>query len=139
MDWQPEFETGHRGIDAQHRYFLSLILEAERLLRFESLAGPPTQVPLLLKEITLYARFHFAYEDELMSRYSDPNAPLHRREHEQLLAELGLLEEHVLSGMEDTATLLLFLFNWFAGHTTVIDRDLADHVRYQEGLEALNP
>ena len=64
-----ELTTGIEEIDAQHRYFLSLVKNAEFLSVFPDAESERT----LVLEIARYSQCHFAYEETMMDVYGYPD------------------------------------------------------------------
>ena len=83
----------------------------------------------LLEEVKKYAEFHFFSEENIMLDIEYPEYELHRQEHTRLLVAY---QDHLYNySVEaiDLSTLVEFLFEWFALHTTHTDKKLAAHTR----------
>ncbi|AYH41934.1 hemerythrin domain-containing protein [Azoarcus sp. DN11] len=121
IKWDSKFEIGHPRIDAEHRAFVDLIravsVEAER-------DCPKEKALRLLLEVRKYAEFHFISEENIMLDIGYPDYDEHRDEHAWLLRRL---ENEVHAYYTDSAPLeelAQFMFNWFALHTTTVDKKL---------------
>ena len=126
IEWKVEFLTGLDEIDAQHHYFFRLIKKIER---FESAAGDQTSLLLVLLELRRYAAFHFASEELLMETYGFGGLPEHKKTHRALADHL---QEHIELSSRSAASLAklkMFLYSWFAAHTTHDDQIFAGHVK----------
>jgi hemerythrin-like metal-binding protein len=93
----------------------------------------PDAPPLLeaLAELALHTREHFHREEEVMRNDGYPVLPVHKSEHEQLLAELSILSREIAeSGRQWLAEEQLdSLKDWFLGHMLEQDRALADFLK----------
>ena len=129
IKWDSKFEIGHPRIDAEHRAFVDLIravsLEAER-------DCPKEKAMRLLLEVRKYAEFHFVSEENIMLDIGYPDYAEHREEHAWLLRRL---EDEAHSYYTDSAPLeelAHFMFNWFALHTTTVDKKLVASIAAHE-------
>ncbi len=133
MAWKPEYETGVRWIDDQHRIFLGLI---NNLIRFEEETEHRIPVQRLLLEIRSYACFHFVSEENLMMRIGYPGLAMQQEQHARLLVDLDRKIEDSLGAVDDreTATRVhLQLLRWLLSHTMDSDMEIGRFMR-QEGL-----
>ena len=126
IEWKDEFLTGLDEIDAQHHYFFRLIKQIER---FESSAADQTSLLMKLLELKRYAAFHFASEESLMEAYEFDGLTAHRETHGDLTAQLQTQFELASRSVASLAKLKMFLYTWFAGHTTHDDKIFAIHVK----------
>lgn len=82
-----------------------------------------------LKEVELYARFHFISEENLMYDAGYPHIAQHKEEHHTLLTQLDdRIHEYAADEicMKDIGN---FLFEWFAFHTTNSDKKLVQYIK----------
>ncbi len=124
--WDNKFSVGHDRIDHEHQVFVDLI----RNVSIMEESGEKQQARILrtLKEIQKYAEFHFLSEENIMLDVSYPDYDDHKREHERLLSKL---KDHIFEythGNYSLEALVEFLFEWFALHTTDIDKRLAKYI-----------
>ncbi len=125
IQWDAKFSVGNEKIDREHRVFLDLVRSCSEAVEDGSDPGFTLR---LLEELSLYARFHFFSEETLMIKSAYPDQEAHHRDHVRLLAEL---RDRIHEYREDTSTgndLILFLFEWFALHTSTVDSQLAGHL-----------
>lgn len=127
--WDKRFEVGHLRIDHEHQVFLDLI----RSVSLASEAGEPRPWCMrLLNEVRKYADFHFLSEENIMLRCGFPEYPEHQQKHAELLS---LLDERIHAYATDRINLeavVVFMFDWFAMHTTKMDKKIG---KYIDGLE----
>jgi hemerythrin len=113
LHWKPDYETGVREIDLQHRFFMDLI---NRL--HEELIGATDSDyrAALFEELSNYARFHFVSEENLMFKFGYPDLDHHRMMHRQLIDELSWRAQE-----KSYDAILEFLVRWFIAHTVEED------------------
>lgn len=117
--WDEKFELGHERIDFEHRVFVNLIQTIDQ----EGKAGCDRERLLrLLEELRKYADFHFTSEENIMYDAGYPEREGHAREHARLLAHLSDISHAFYCGHEQVESVVGFLFEWFALHTTQRDK-----------------
>lgn len=126
IEWKDEFLTGLEEIDIQHQYFFRLI---KRIERFESCALDDRALIMALLELRRYAAYHFASEEHLMEAYSYSGVLEHRKIHQNLADQLQGQIEAAARNSASLAKLKMFLYMWFAGHTTHDDQSFAKHIK----------
>lgn len=112
-------------LDAQHKKLHALCLQAGQLMEDNSLASSE-RFHTLLNDLAIYAREHFATEEELLRRTNPALLDEHLAEHisyESQLTDLliaacdGILEKNRLHG---------FLTEWWSSHVLQSDRRLRE-------------
>ena len=87
---------------------------------------------LPIDEIRLYAAFHFLSEENIMIDIDFPDLQPHREEHARLLS---LLDDKLHTFAADEtysgAEIVEFVFQWFALHTTQVDKQIALHMQHR--------
>jgi hemerythrin len=124
--WDKKFEVGHERIDFEHRIFLGLIVDLDNEVRLRS---RPERQLRILREIRLYAEFHFVSEENIMADCEYPDLASHRDAHHYLLAALS---NRIFSPSDDAQagqSNVDFLLDWFAIHTTQEDKKVAQYIR----------
>ena len=124
--WDRKFSVGHERIDHEHQVFLDLIRNVS--LMDDQDSSQQQRILRTLREIHKYAEFHFLSEENIILDVSYPESAIHKKEHEHLLAQLNdqiYAFTHEESRLE---SLVEFLFQWFAMHTTDIDKRLASYI-----------
>ncbi len=125
LAWDSKFEIGHERIDSEHRIFLSLI----RDLSVESDTGASKErIERTLHEIFKYADFHFTSEENIMADLAYPQLAAHKQEHKMLLAQLKNFIQRYRADLQSPETVVDFLFQWFALHTTQEDKLIAKFI-----------
>lgn len=126
IEWKDDFLTGLDEVDAQHHYFFRLIRKIERI---ESSNSDQTTLLMALLELRRYAAFHFASEEMLMETYQYDGLPEHRKLHQELTAQLQEQVELATRSAASLPKLKMFLYTWFAAHTTHDDKVCAEHIK----------
>ncbi|EGV31147.1 hemerythrin-like metal-binding protein [Thiorhodococcus drewsii AZ1] len=126
IEWDNKFSVGHERIDHEHQVFLDLIKNVS-LCDDEHM--PRERVFRLLTEIGKYADFHFYSEENIMLDTGYPDYEAHKREHSMLLCKLyDYIHRYRVEDI-DLDSMVEFLFEWFALHTTGSDKRLVKHIQ----------
>ena len=125
--WDNKYEIGIDRIDFEHRIFLGLIKDLS-----DAVEGgqPRTKLSRIIDEIRLYAAFHFLSEENIMIDIDYPDLQPHREEHARLLSLLDdKLHTFAAEETSDGSEIVEFVFQWFALHTTQVDKQIAVHLQ----------
>jgi len=125
IKWDGKFAVGHERIDQEHQIFLGLIKSVSSAA---DESASKERILRILMEIKKYADFHFCSEENLMIDSASPEYDEHKKEHQLLLARLDGQIHDYRAGASNLNDLVEFTFQWFALHTTGIDRRLATHI-----------
>lgn len=129
IQWDKRFEVGHLRIDHEHQVFLDLIRNASQAAE----TGEPKDWCMrLLNEVKKYADFHFFSEENIMLKVGFPDYPEHQAKHVELLT---LLEDRIHAYAKDQIDLeavVVFMFDWFALHTTKMDKKIGKYIHANE-------
>jgi hemerythrin len=88
----------------------------------------PSEVNAILLDLSGYTLTHFRAEEKLMNSLDYPGIETHKREHEQLAAQVrGLLDVH--SKQEALQTAVSVLDIWLDAHLRITDKEFFDFVR----------
>jgi hemerythrin len=128
LEWSKEFEVGVDSIDRQHQELLANINKLAPLIR----QGDTSKTEELLKFLKNYAAKHFHHEEALMTECVYPFFIEHINEHKRFINYFLTLQNEILSGEYDSLFLIfkaqIFLADWFAHHTTVMDKHLSKYL-----------
>ncbi|TRZ97919.1 MAG: guanylate cyclase [Rhodocyclaceae bacterium] len=137
LEWCDEFLVGYPEIDSQHRELLANINKLATLIASRDVSG----IDGTLKFLADYVNFHFDMEERIMRELAYPLMSDHVHEHRELLKQFIRLKGEIVSGLRDPLYLgfqiQLFLFDWFANHTTKTDRHLGRFIRDNAGKRPL--
>ena len=126
LHWTDEFSTGIELVDLQHRYFIETINRVAASLSSTSAAEERSR---LLLELRKYAEFHFISEENLAAAVASPELPRHCERHREILEEIDRHIAEVTAGSLSVEEFVVFLVEWFAGHTVYEDQRLFRHLR----------
>lgn len=133
LEWRDEFSVGIATIDAQHKVLLSNMNKVAPLIR----NGDTSKLEELFAFLVKYASYHFNYEEGLMERGGYKFYDVQRAEHQRFSAYLSRLSQEVTSSAHERLFLIfkvqIFLSDWFACHSTGMDRHLAIYLNGGEG------
>jgi len=125
IHWDSKFEIGHQRIDSEHQIFLGLIVDLDKAVE----AGDSRERLLrMVHEIEAYARFHFVSEENIMIDIAYPELDSHRSKHRLLLASMKDKAYEFARRTTDAETIVTFTFEWFALHTTQVDKKIATFI-----------
>jgi hemerythrin len=126
--WKPAYSVGIEEIDAQHQ---ELFRRAG--LFIESLHKQSRQeIGILLSFLRLYAITHFGAEEAWMRAAQYPGTTEHLKQHDRFIKDiLALSEQHERPRGKgiDPARVSGWLTKWLEHHVTVVDTDLARHLK----------
>jgi len=125
IQWDKRFEVGHLRIDHEHQVFLDLIRNVSQAAE----AGEPKEWCMrLLNEVRKYADFHFFSEENIMLRVGFPDYPEHHAKHVELQAILDDRIHAYSQNQLDLEAVVVFMFDWFALHTTKMDKKIGKYI-----------
>lgn len=106
------------------------------LLELLASPAPDARVDKLLDELLEHTRHHFAEEERLMQETGFPPYPMHKGEHDNVLADMAARVERWKQG-HDVAALREWLDreigDWFVNHVSSMDFVTAGFIKAQKG------
>lgn len=120
--WRESHESGHPGIDAEHRELFDL---ANALIE-ASLPGRnrPADAAAALAALLRHLQHHFEHEEAILAEHRYARLPEHRQAHASLLRKAGELRDAAAAGTAFFGALVDFLANdVVAHHLFTADRD----------------
>ena len=125
ITWSQEFAIGHVRIDHEHQTFLCLVNDFHLARRS---GASPVKLNRILNELSLYARFHFYSEENVMADSGYPDLEAHRLLHYTLIEMLN----NKILGLQicaiDAGQVESFLIDWFVQHVTQEDTKIGRHL-----------
>ncbi len=107
---------------------------AELVRQRETDAGAQTEIDALLDDFLAHMRRHFADEEAMMRRINFPPYPVHKQEHDRILADLDALHGQAREA-GDTRELERYLLEivpeWFDQHVATMDMITARFLQMQ--------
>ena len=125
IEWNERYNTGVPRIDAQHQIFLTAIQDFQSARQDGASAEKLTAI---LKEITLYARYHFFSEENVMKECGYPELSEHTKMHYQLLDVMNGRMLGLNAGLSTPRQVEEFLIQWFVEHTSTEDRKIGQFI-----------
>lgn len=126
IQWQPDFETGIRQIDDQHRKLVGMVNDL-----YEAMSKGEGKEALgrVLSGLVGYTKGHFATEERLMTQHAYPGFATHKAEHDKLTAQVLDLETKYQAGKAVmTVQVANFLKDWLANHILNTDKQYGPHL-----------
>ena len=131
---EESLKLGIPTIDSQHETLIGLVNQLHQTM----LRGADKKaLDALLSQLVESTRNHFAYEEELMSRYNYPEYEDHKSEHERLMQHLADLVERYTSGeLLLSFAVVLELKTWAIVHIENADKPLGTYLKSKDVIEA---
>jgi hemerythrin len=122
IEWTEEFSVGIKSIDAQHKKLIEMINELNKSV---ALGESDTFLANLFVRLMNYTKEHFAYEEELFSKYKYQNSVEHIKQHRKLLHQVYELKNQYESDPSASLGLeiIQFLRSWLINHILKADKD----------------
>ena len=95
IDWHREWDTGHKGIDQQHRELLKI---ANSLIKAMINNESQNTAVLQLRNLLGHIDKHFKYEEQVLSEIQYDDYAAHAESHRQLLVKAQEIFERSTSG-----------------------------------------
>lgn len=119
---------GNSILDIQHRKLHALCEQASLLLQDDSAANSE-KFHDLLNDLAIYAREHFATEEEQLRQTNPALLSEHQAEHISYESQLTDLLIAASVGFLDKSRLHLFLTDWWSSHVMQTDQQLRDTLK----------
>ncbi|MDP2417280.1 MAG: bacteriohemerythrin [Hydrogenophaga sp.] len=136
--WRDEFLVGNTLIDGQHQELLAHINDLAAKVSTGDLVG----IDDVMRFIGQYVTMHFETEEAMMHRLNYPHLAAHVQEHRSFTQRYLRLADDIAQQRHARLYLgfqiQLFLFDWFANHTTRTDRYLTRFIASQAGSTAVS-
>lgn len=117
---------GHEGIDAQHRQIFAWLDEIEVAHRE---GQGYALISRTLNRLKRYADDHFALEEQLMLEVGYPRYQEHRRQHNQLSAQVwGLANDFEAEEPVLSIEVIMLLRQWLLEHINRMDADIVNYM-----------
>lgn len=129
FDWNPEYETGIKSIDDQHR---ELFKRLDKLTLAIYKGRAKSELDPLFDFLESYIKDHFTLEEELMLRYQYGEYPRHLDEHRFFMTSLSKLRRELdRSGSDNYLAIEAekILSTWWKKHILGSDMGYAAHLR----------
>ena len=120
LTWNDSYSVKVKEIDKQHQKLVELI----NLLHDGMKSGKGKEVlGGILTELVNYTVYHFGYEEKLFEKYVYPETIIHKRQHADLVAQVGKFVDSYNNGSGViTVEIMNFLKDWLTGHIAGTDK-----------------
>ena len=131
---EDNLKLGIPEIDSQHEALISLVNQLhETMLQGTDKAA----LDGLLSRVLKHTQTHFAYEEELMSRYNYPGYKKHKSKHDKLIQQLVDLTTRYKEGdLLLSFAVELELKGWAVVHIEKLDKPLTTFLHNQKVMES---
>lgn len=115
-------------MNEDHRHFTALLNRLEALL--DDAGSDNGAVTAVLSEIVAHCREHFGREERQMEQYRFPPYPVHKGEHERVLAQLDGLQRQwqTTEARAPLAAAVTQITEWFINHAATMDTVTASYI-----------
>lgn len=126
VEWSEQLSVGIQEIDEQHKVLVGLLNDLHRSIH-ERHGSEASRA--ILDKLGEYTRIHFAVEESLMRITDYPGYEVHKKEHEELIAQLvDFLNKIAAGGGSISFQLLHFLKMWLTHHILESDKEYTPHL-----------
>jgi hemerythrin-like metal-binding protein len=117
--------VGIDSIDEQHKKLVNMINALNDAMLTNSsheLLGK------IFTGLAAYTHKHFAYEENMFAEYGYSDSEEHKRQHNELIAQVVELKENFIKNPQGTINtdLMLFLKRWLTNHIMRTDKEYAE-------------
>ncbi len=122
IEWTPQLSVGINSIDEQHKKLINMI----NALNEAMLIGSSNELlGKIFSGLAAYTQKHFAYEENMFAEFGYTDSQEHKRQHNELMAQVIDLKEKFIENPQGTmsADLMLFLKRWLTNHIMKTDKE----------------
>jgi len=128
MIWNSQYETGNERVDNEHK---EIFMRVEKVMA--SLPdGDASSIDSTMDFLASYTVNHFAHEESLMAQSNYPHMAVHKKQHDDFLAEVSFLIKRVKNESDNTKNgedITRVIVNWLTDHVLGSDKVMADYYR----------
>ncbi len=117
---------GIQEIDEQHKV---LVENLQQLNAWRSKGHGYSAALNAFLSLGQYVQSHFRDEEDFMKSHGYPKLDEHAAQHQQLVAKLQTIEQHVMNGDDITDELLATMSKWVIEHIGEDDMQIATYLR----------
>jgi hemerythrin-like metal-binding protein len=125
IEWSNELSVGIDSIDEQHKKLVNMI----NALNEAMLTGSSNELlGKIFTGLAAYTQKHFSYEENMFAEYGYTNSEEHKRQHNELIAQVVELKEKFMDNPQGTisADLMQFLKRWLTNHIMRTDKEYTE-------------
>ena len=125
IEWTAELSVGIDSIDEQHKKLVNMINALNDAMLINS---SHAILGKIFTGLAAYTQKHFTYEENMFAEYGYTDSEEHKRQHNELIAQVVELKEKFIENPQGTmsADLMLFLKRWLTNHIMRTDKEYAE-------------
>ena len=125
IEWSNELSVGIESIDEQHKKLVNMI---NALHDAKLTGGSNDLLGKIFTGLTTYTQKHFTYEENMFAEYGYSNFEEHKRQHNELIAQVIELKDKFMENPQGTISddLIHFLKRWLTNHIMRSDKDYTE-------------
>ena len=131
--WTEAMSVGVPALDADHRCLVRII----NLLNDAEGNDTDRVIEIVMDTLAVYARFHFAREEQVMNACGFPALAVHSLEHESFCRTVAAMAKK-RGGESAAKDLLEYLKGWLLHHILIQDMAYRPYIAESSDLSALN-
>ncbi|MGR3319907.1 MAG: bacteriohemerythrin [Candidatus Anammoxibacter sp.] len=125
--WDDKYLVNIKEIDDQHKKLVDLINKLNEAM-YEGQGCEMLEV--VLKDLVIYTKSHFANEENLLSSNGYPDFLKHKEKHDELTGQVIDLQKQFEGGrIMITLQVMKFLKDWLSNHILDIDKKYAPFLK----------
>jgi hemerythrin-like metal-binding protein len=128
IEWSNELSVGIDSIDEQHKKLVNMI----NALNDAMLTGSSNELlGKIFTGLAAYTQKHFSYEENMFAEHGYSDSEEHKRQHNELIAQVIELKERFMENPQGTisADLMQFLKRWLTNHIMRTDKEYSEFLR----------
>jgi len=125
IEWTAELSVGIDSIDEQHKKLVNMINALNDAMLTNS---SDELLGKIFTSLAAYTQKHFAYEENMFAEYGYADSVEHKRQHNELIAQVVELKEKFIENPQGTMSddLMLFLKRWLTNHIMRTDKEYTE-------------
>ncbi len=125
IEWTADLSVGIDSVDEQHKKLVNMINALNDAMLTNS---SDELLGKIFTGLAAYTQKHFAYEENMFAEFGYADSEEHKRQHNELIAQVVELKEKFIANPQGTmsADLMLFLKRWLTNHIMRTDKEYAE-------------
>ncbi|GAK57067.1 hemerythrin-like metal-binding protein [Candidatus Vecturithrix granuli] len=119
VQWNDRYLIGVKEIDAQHKYFVTLVNELHSKMQQHQIREIKTEI---VPKLVDYVRKHFKDEERIMRRHNYPGLQEQIKAHQEILSNVNAIVNSNADAFPMAMKLMRLTTQWFLDH--VLEHDL---------------
>lgn len=125
IEWTADLSVGIDSVDEQHKKLVNMINALNDAMLTNS---SDELLGKIFTGLAAYTQKHFAYEENMFAEFGYADSEEHKRQHNELIAQVVELKEKFIANPQGTMStdLMLFLKRWLTNHIMRTDKEYAE-------------